>query len=256
MSWSIAEVARMSKVTSRTLRHYDAIGLLPASWTDHSGRRYYEHADLLRLQQILLLRDLGLKLETIKAVLEAQSEQDAAILLRKHREWLRNERKRLTRLIGTVDATIESLEKGGDMAPEKLFEGFDPSEFGGFEPEQHVAEARDRWGETVDEANARVKHWTKEDWSRFKEESEAGLSRIVQLFDEEVPADDPRTVEAIDAQYRMVANFWTPNREAFIGLGQMYVDDPRFAKTYEDVRPGLAAYMRDAMKVYAEQRLA
>jgi DNA-binding transcriptional MerR regulator len=38
-SWSIAEVARMSDVTSRTLRHYDAIGLLPPAWIGADGRR-------------------------------------------------------------------------------------------------------------------------------------------------------------------------------------------------------------------------
>jgi MerR family transcriptional regulator, thiopeptide resistance regulator len=56
MSWSIADVARMSNVTARTLRHYDAIGLLPPAWTAAGGRRYYEREQLLRLQQVLLLR--------------------------------------------------------------------------------------------------------------------------------------------------------------------------------------------------------
>ena len=42
MAWSIAEVARMSKVTSRTLRHYDEIGLLPPAWIGSNRHRYYE----------------------------------------------------------------------------------------------------------------------------------------------------------------------------------------------------------------------
>jgi len=50
----------MSKVTSRTLRHYDAVGLLAPAWVADNGRRYYEREQLVRLQQILLLRELGL----------------------------------------------------------------------------------------------------------------------------------------------------------------------------------------------------
>lgn len=255
MSWSINEVVGMSNVTSRTLRHYDAIGLLPPAWTDHGGRRHYDEEQLLRLQQILLLRDLGLSLSSIAEVLNAQSEQSTVVVLRKHREWLRTERRRLSRLLKTVENTIENLEKGRNMAPEKLFEGFDPAEHGGFEPEQYVDEARAKWGSGVDEANARVKNWSRDDWTRFRDESGAVTLRIAELFDADVPVDDPRLLDAVDGHYQLICRFWTPNREAYIGLGQMYVDDERFARNYEDVRAGLTAYLRDAMKAYAEARL-
>jgi hypothetical protein len=49
---------------------------------------------------------------------------------------------------------------------------------------------------------------------------------------------------------------WTPNAAAFTNLGRMYVDDERFRATYDRVAPGVAAYFRDAMAVYATQRLA
>ncbi|MFW6090258.1 MAG: MerR family transcriptional regulator [Actinomycetota bacterium] len=255
MSWSINEVARMSNVTSRTLRHYDAIGLLPPAWTDHSGRRHYEEEQLLRLQQILLLRELGLGLGSIAEVLDAQSEQSTVAVLQRHRTWLRSERRRVTRLLETVEHTIENLEKGEDMAAEKLFEGFDPADFGGFRPEQYVDEARTRWGSEVDKANARVKDWTRDDWARFRDETDAVVRRIAELFDADVPAGDERMLDAMEEHYRLICLFWTPNREAFIGLGRLYVDDERFARNYETVRSGLAAYMRDAMEAYANARL-
>ena len=59
MSWTIQEVTRATGVTSRTLRHYDEIGLLPASFTGPGGIRHYDDDSLIRLQRILLLRDLG-----------------------------------------------------------------------------------------------------------------------------------------------------------------------------------------------------
>jgi DNA-binding transcriptional MerR regulator len=83
-SWSIAEVARMSDVTSRTLRHYDAIGLLPPAWVAADGRRYYRRPELLRLQRILLLRELGLGLAAIAEALEREA--DPVAVLRGHRD--------------------------------------------------------------------------------------------------------------------------------------------------------------------------
>lgn len=248
MGWSISEVARVSGVTSRTLRHYDAIGLLPPAWTDHSGRRFYEQDDLLRLQRILLLRDLGLGLDAVAEVLAAQDRGSQLDVLKRHRDWLTEERKRLGKLIRTVDRTMTSLEEGVDMTAETMFDGFAHNPY--------EAEARERWGDmAVNAANARVKDWTKDDWAEYKAESAAVTQRIAELFDANAATDDAQVLDAVDGHYRVVCRFWTPNREAYIGLGQMYVNDERFARNYEDVRPGLAAYMRDAMKVYAEANL-
>ncbi len=255
MSWSIADVARMTNVTSRTLRHYDAIGLLPPAWTAAGGRRYYEREQLLRLQQVLLLRGLGLGLEAIGDVLAAQSEASTVEVLRRHRALLLAEHRRLGRLVETVTDTIEDLEKGNTMAVEKMFEGFDPGQFGGFDPEQYVDEARERWGDSVDESISHVQRWTSDDWAGYKSETVAVNDRIAELFDAGVPVDDPRVLDAVDAHFRLVSRFWTPNRESYTGLGRMYVDDSRFAKNYEDVREGLTVYMRDAMKAYADARL-
>lgn len=131
MAWSIAEVARMSKVTSRTLRHYDEIGLLPPAWIGSNGHRYYEEADLLRLQQILLMRELDLGLREIQAVLDSRLDQVA--VLREHHQRLLAERDRLETLARTVGRTIAELEEGKDKGhmtkinrPENLFEGFQP----------------------------------------------------------------------------------------------------------------------------------
>jgi DNA-binding transcriptional MerR regulator len=255
MSWSIADVARMSNVTSRALRHYDAIGLLPPAWTAAGGRRYYEREQLLRLQQILLLRELGLGLEAIGDVLTAQSEASTVELLRRHRALLLAEHRRLGRLVETVTDTIEDLEKGNTMAVEKMFEGFDPGQFGGFDPERYVDEARERWGDSVDESISHVQGWTSDEWAGYKAEAVAVNDRIAELFDAGVPVDDPRVLDAVDGHFRLVSRFWTPNRDSYIGLGQMYVDDSRFAKNYEDVREGLTVYVRDAMKAYADARL-
>jgi MerR family transcriptional regulator, thiopeptide resistance regulator len=123
MSWSIQQVARVSGVTSRTLRYYDEIGLLRPARVGANGYRYYEQEQLLRLQQILLLRELGLDLTTIGGVVDAQ--HDPIEALRRHHRRLLEERGRLDRLAATVAATIRHLEEGIDMPAENLFEGFE-----------------------------------------------------------------------------------------------------------------------------------
>jgi len=163
VSLSIAQVARMSGVTARTLRHYDQIGLLVPAFTGSSGRRHYEPDQLNRLQRILLLRELGLGLQPIAQALAAEANDpndpndpngDGAAAatgrqvaaLRRHLAWLHRERDRCTRLIGTVSATIDTLERGEQMSPESMFAGF--------EHNPYEAEARERWGDDVVEASA------------------------------------------------------------------------------------------------------
>src|SRR5688572_20821811 len=109
--WSILEIARIAGTTSRALRHYDQIGLLAPSRIADNGYRYYDQACLVRLQRILLLRELGLGLDTIAEVLRAQ-ERDVPRALEQHLQWLEHERKRLSRQITAVKHTIGKLKKG------------------------------------------------------------------------------------------------------------------------------------------------
>jgi DNA-binding transcriptional MerR regulator len=250
MSWSIAEVARMSKVTSRTLRHYDGIGLLTPARVGANGYRYYEQDQLLRLQEILLLRELGLDLESVGKIVSGEQDQLAA--LRRHHSWLQSERERLSEVARTVEETIRKLEGGEDMAAEQMWGGFDPNSA---RARELAAEAEERWGETAIESNRTVGGWSKDKWARVQQAHGDTNERIAGLMDEGLPADDPQVIEAVDAHHRWLLNFWTPNRESYAGLGDLYADDPRFAEQLNAVRPGFAEFMRHAMTAYAIARL-
>src|SRR6478609_6980001 len=76
--WTTAEVVRLSGVTSRALRHYDAIGLLRPAGTAPGGQREYGRSELLRLQQVLVLRELGVGLAAIGEILDAAAPGTAA----------------------------------------------------------------------------------------------------------------------------------------------------------------------------------
>jgi len=254
-TWTIGELARLSGVTSRTLRHYDAIGLLAPRGVRSGGRRTYGRRELLRLQQILVLRELDVSLPAVAELLADDDADDAPVLsarmldrLREHRDRLLTERDRFAQLARTVDATITALEKGEDMAADKLYEGFDHS--------QYEAEARERWGdEAIDRGSAVWSRMGPAGQAAFGGESAAIGAGLAAAMTDGVEVADERVQALVARHFAQIALFWTPTAQSYAGLGQMYVDDPRFAATYEAFSPGLAPYLRDAMAVYAAANL-
>lgn len=255
MSWSIAQVAQMAGITSRTLRHYDEIGLLKPAFTGDNGYRHYEEPELLRLQQILVLRELDVGLSEIATAID--SEPDTVAALRRHHTRLLAERNRMARLAETVERTIAELERssteGGSMTseinrPENLFEGFDTS--------QYDDEARECWPEQFAQSQEYVATLTDSDTERMQREMTAGMVRMAEFMIAGTPVADPVVQAEIHAHYQGMCRFWTPNANAYASLGRMYVGDERFTANYERIAAGLAEYQRDAMAVYAQERLS
>lgn len=250
MTWSINELARMTGLTSRTLRHYDAIGLLPPSSTDLSGRRHYGRPELLRLQEILLLRDLGLSLADIDAALARHGDDDRVAVLESHLGGLQRERERLGQLIATVQRTIESLKEGTEMDPEQMFDGVihDPYE----------AESRELWGDqAIDRSHQRIRSLSPEDRELLTSGRgfQQAHERLAALKADGLPVEDPRVQEVIAFHHGVVSLAWTPNAEAYAMLGEMYVEDERFRQNIGGGDDDLVRYLRDAMKVFAERSL-
>ncbi|MEZ5116194.1 MAG: TipAS antibiotic-recognition domain-containing protein [Candidatus Nanopelagicales bacterium] len=251
----IHEVARLAGVTSRTLRHYDAVGLLSPAAVAANGVRWYGDPELLRLQEILLLRATGLGLRDIAAVLAGETDRVAA--LRTHRQRLVAEAEALAALVVTVDRTIAGLEEGREMAPEELFEGFD-----GVDPQtqaRHERELEERYGpavrEHIDQSHRRVAAMTPQDKAAVGQDLEVLESRMAALLAAGHGPGDAEVQAVVADHYAWVCRFWTPDADAFAGLGDLYVDHPEFRAHYEDRAPGLAEFYRDAMTDYALRTL-
>lgn len=133
MDWPIAEVACMSGVTARTLRHYDEAGLLPPARIGADGHRSYEEPQLLRLQ-ILVRRALGSGLPEVGRILAERIDEVDALC--GHHRRLLAERDRIDALAGTASRTFaereQSRKDGTPMTtinrPENLFEGIQLSQ--------------------------------------------------------------------------------------------------------------------------------
>ncbi|WP_296667528.1 MerR family transcriptional regulator [Demequina sp.] len=239
----IAALARLAGVTSRTLRHYDAIGLLSPAWTGRDGRRHYGDAELLRLQHILVLRELNVPLDTIASIVDTDDPALVASLMHEHYVALLERRDRLATLAETVERTITRIEKGLPMTADHMFEGFDHSRY---EPE-----ARERWGDdAVDGSNAAWAALGAAGQGAHLAEHEAIASALARLAAADADPASPEVQALVARHHAWVSLFWTPDRDAYLGLGAMYVEDPRFRATYDKHGDGTAELLREAIAVF------
>src|SRR5699024_9397388 len=73
MEYTVSQLAKISEISSRTLRYYDEIGLLKPAKINSSGYRIYEETEVDRLQQILFYCELDISLEEIKKIISEQT---------------------------------------------------------------------------------------------------------------------------------------------------------------------------------------
>jgi DNA-binding transcriptional MerR regulator len=247
---TVSQVARLAKVSVRTLHHYDALGLLKPSGRSSAGYRLYTAADLERLQQVLFFRELDFPLERIVHLVGNPS-FDVKEALTLQRKLLTERAAKTKALLEAVDRALEAHTKGAVMTPEERFEVF-----GEFKPEEHEAEAKARWGDTPawKEAQRRTKRYGKEDWERIKAEAGAISLGLAALMAKGVPPTSAEA-KALAERHRLHldARFYPCSHAMHRGLGDLYVQDPRFAANYERVRPGLAQYFRDAIHANADE---
>ncbi|MGZ3375278.1 MAG: MerR family transcriptional regulator [Phenylobacterium sp.] len=252
---TVKQVAKLSGVSVRTLHHYDEIGLLKPASVGANGYRYYGREELLRLQQILFHRELGFSLEEIGRTLDAKG-FDKVAALRAHRLKLEAETRRYRRLVRTIDETLATLEGEATMADKAMYRGFDPEKQAEYEKEL-VEKGGAEMQARIDEAKAGMKDWTQSDYDAMQAEADAIEAGMAKALVDGLPADSAAVTALMRRQHAWVSKGWnrTAPAQALIGLGQMYVDDPRFRERYDGRQAGLAEYMAAAMKSFAEREL-
>ncbi|AZM60878.1 MULTISPECIES: MerR family transcriptional regulator [unclassified Streptomyces] len=244
MSYSVGQVADFAGVTVRTLHHYDGIGLLVPGERSPAGHRRYSDADLDRLQQILFYRELGFPLEEVAVLLDDPDADPHAHLRRQH-ELLSARIEKLQKMAAAVEHAMEARRMGINLTPEEKFEVF-----GDFDPDAYEEEVQERWGNTdaYRQSQQRAASYTKEDWQRIQREADELTRRFVGLMEAGEPADSEAAMDAAEAHREGISrNHYECGHEMHTCLGEMYVNDERFTRNIDQAKPGLAAYMRDAI---------
>ena len=241
--YTVKQLSKLAGVTPRTLHHYDEIGLLKPSRVGENGYRYYGEESVLRLQQILFYRELGMPLEDIKKIM-GRRDFDVLGALYSHKEALQKQVTRLNRLIITVDNTIHHLKGTTIMSEKGLFEGFSEEQ-----QEEYAAEAEKMYEpETVRESNRKWKSYSATKKEAILAEGNAIYTDMIAAMPNGAASAE---VQAIVERWRKHMDyFWTPNLDQLLALANGYNDDPRFKANFNKMHPQLAEFMREAVKVY------
>lgn len=105
-TWKVGDLGKITGLSIRTLHYYEEFGLLIPSGRTESGHRVYGEKDLVRLQQILSLKQLGFSLDDIKSCLNERKMVPIQIV-KAHKKRIEEEKVRIEKLHGL----LSSLEK-------------------------------------------------------------------------------------------------------------------------------------------------
>lgn len=247
-TYQVKDVARLTGVSVRTLHHYDAIGLLVPRGRTAGGYRLYSDTDLLRLQQILIGRELGLPLEDIRRSLDdPRFDRQAALL--DQRQRLRDRARQAEAMIRAIDAALAALDGDattGGIAMDDLFDGFDPL--------RYEEEARQRWGATdaYAESEKRTTRYTADDWKAIEAEQRAVYESAAAALN---AGQSPFSMDAMDIaeRHRLGIDRWfyPCSHTMHQGLASMYESDDRFRQAIDRYGEGLTTFLAAAIRANA-----
>lgn len=245
--FSVGQLAERSGVTVRTLHHYDEIGLLTPVTRSGSGRRLYDSDSVLRLQQILTYRTLGLELGKIAKLLDDPAFDRRAALLAQ-RQAVIEQFDRSEALIRGIDEALALIDRKTrkDMDMTTLFDGFDPSQF--------EDEAKSRWGDTDAWATStkRTSDYSAEDWSRYHAEHAKICTGFADLAQRCAGREGSEARALVSAYADLIDRWFYPCDAAQMGsLADMYDGDMRFRETFDAYGPETADFVISAFRLFA-----
>lgn len=246
---TVKQLARIANITPRTIRYYSQIGLLKPSVVHANGYRNYSQSDILRLQQILFYKELGMPLSEISDLLDKPG-FDPIEALARHKISINKKIDQYQTLIRTIDETIALIKGEVKMPTERMFKGFTPEE-----EEKYAKEAEQQYDpQTVRESQKKWKGYGKEKQQQILDEGGQIYLELAKLVGEDPTAEK---VQALVQQWRdHMSYFWVPDLDQLVGLGHLYNDDERFRKNFEQFHPDLAPFMLKAIEAYVAKEKA
>ena len=146
---------------------------------------------------------------------------------------------------------MEVRKVGISLTPEERFEVF-----GDWKPEDYSEEAEQRWGgsEAYAQSQKRAAGYTKKDWLRIKAEGADLDARFANALSAGIASDSEQAMALAEEHRQQIArNFYDCSPQMHRGLAEMFVSDQRFRARYEEIAPGLAEFVADAMRANADR---
>lgn len=248
MSYTVNQLSKLAGISVRTLHYYDQIGLLKPTYIAENGYRSYDEAELMRLQQILFFRELEFSLQDIKKLL-SRPDYSVVAALQDQKTLMRLKRDRIDRLIKSINKTIATMNSNQKTNNEEMYNAFNDAEI-----KEYQDEVKQRWGNTeaYKQSMQRVGKMTKQEMEKLKADGKAFTQELANAMDK--PVEHPDVQALIQKHYEGVQFFYECSIEMYRNLGNMYVDDPRFTAYYDAFQPGLAMFVRDAIRYYCDKQ--
>jgi len=241
MSMKIGELSKLAGVSTRTLHHYDALGLLSPQEQTSSGYRLYSQENLDTLQEILLFKELGFPLAEINRIIHDPT-YDRLTALQSQRELMQRTQAHLEAVLITLETTIRHMKGEITMSDKEKFN---------FNHNPYEQEARERWGDqAVDDSNRRLNSKTNQEMNTLQQDIASAFTRLAAI--RHADPRSPEAQKAIGEWFLTLNTLGNYTKEAFAGLGRMYVEDRRFTENIDKYGEGLAVFLCAAMQAYAE----
>jgi DNA-binding transcriptional MerR regulator len=245
---TVKQVAKASGVSVRALHHYHHIGLLTPD-VGANGYRYYGQAELLRLQQILFYRELGVALAEIARILDDPAFDTRAALIDLRRR-VGSEIAQRRDLARTIDRTLAMLDAGKPMTERGLFEGVSADRQAAWE-----AELADRFGAATEsvirQTHVAIGGLSPEGFLGLKVEIDAIHASFVELIEAGGTPGSSAAQALTERHHQWVCRSWRPDREAYAALGRLYAEHPDFQSMFDALHPRLSAFLAEAMTAYS-----
>ena len=246
--YTVKQVADLAEVSVRTLHHYDEIGLLQPSKVGSNRYRYYDDDALLRLQQILFYREMGLELMQIKEILDSP-DFNLVAALHAHRTVLQEKISRLQNLMQTVDATIKHVGGEAIMSKKRLFQAFSDEQ-----QKDYERLARLQYGpDVVNESIRRWNRYTKAEQDTILEEAGQIYSELVKAIEAGKSPNSDEVLAILQDWHNNLRYFYKPTLEILRGLGEGYNSHPDFIANFQNLHPDLPQYLQESITHYVDE---
>lgn len=242
MKLNVSKLSKLSGVSVRTLHYYDSIDLLKPSEVSQAGYRYYKDKEILRLQKILLYRELDFSLKDIADIL-SHSEHNKDEALAKQRKLLMLKADRINRLVSLIDDTL----KGGNNM---TFDAFDNEDYEK-KKDEYAKEAKEKYGQTkaYAEYENKAKKRSKKEEADIAKRFDALMAKFSQYIGGDI--EDAKLMLLVKEYQQFISdNYYQCTDEIFKNLAVMYVEDERFNKNIDKHGQGTAKLMHDAILNY------
>jgi MerR family transcriptional regulator, thiopeptide resistance regulator len=242
------EFAQRAGVTVRTLHHYDRLGLLKVTRRSRAGYRLYSDPDLIRLEQIVVLKSIGLTLKETRELLQRDRSALQETLARQQRV-LTERRKQMDKTIRAIGAARRALDTAGEpdwMLLIRIIKEVNmqnetdwTKQYYSDDGQAKVDARRHLWSPELQEK-------VTQQWNELFRDIDAALDKD--------PASP--TAQALLARWReLVGAFTGGDPEIQQGLNRMYADMPNWPEARREqfgVRPEIQAFITKALAAAAK----